>query len=1237
MHLYNVTLQRAGAITQSIVGSFTGTASSTNSRSFVHEILVSRGKILELYKIDENCQLVSIYSQEVFGVIRTIQTYRYSGAGKDYVIVGSDSGRIVILEWQTDKNKFVKVHMETFGKTGCRRIVPGQHLAVDPKGRAVMISAIEKQKFVYVLNRDNLSRLTISSPLEAHKSHTIIYSTVPVDVGFDNPMFACLELDHGEFDHIPIDIEKLDADKQPKKMLTYYELDLGVNHVLKKWSVEVERTAHLLLSVPGGTDGPSGVLVFSENHVTYRHQSRRDVTCTIPRRDTCNLERGMMIVSGITYKLKTFFFLVQSEFGDLYKINLDVGGDGQVERINCVYFDTVPISSSINITKSGYLFVASEFGDHKLYQFTNIENVVSALTASHLPNNEPIDLFKVRALTNISLVQSIDSLSPIIDLKVHDILNEGTNQIIALCGRGPRSTLRILKHGLPVTELAKNEIGNPISVFSIKQHVNQKHESNIVISFSNYTLVLTLGDRVEQVNQSEHGMKENVATLATGLIGEDCLLQVHASGLLLLRPDKQTHEWDSDKKQVTRAAINQHQVVLALAGGEIIYFEYDPHERQLVEMDKVETGQDVVCLAVGTIPESKTRSRFMAAGFIDKTVRVYSLDRDDCMTILTRQALPSEPESIAICLMPSLFDDSQFINYLMIGLNNGIMIKSSMDHITGELSDTRTRFLGTKPVKLQKIRIGSNQNQAVLAMSTRSWLIYHYQSRMLTTPLSYSTLHSVASFTSEQCPSDGLLALGGNDLRVLTLDKLMGQMFTPNVIPLKYTPRRFVVSDRHSKLYVIESDHNSLSPLELEKVKSRSSNHDLMSMDQSGDDENRIENGNDESSESEIGCYRPLVNSGKWASLIRTFDPSNPDSTDVIELEENEAAFSLALVTFATNPLSTFKKSSSNSNSSSGDQFLIVGTAQDVILNPRSCSKSFLHVYKINESGQLQFVHKTQVDFIPTVMAEFKGRLLVGIGNHLRIYDLGKKKLLRKCENNQFPHGIQTLHVDGNRIYVGDVTESFHFVKYNRSENSLTIFADDTCPRWITAAVQLDYDTMAGADKFGNVFVLRLPRDVTEEMEDISGSGLNGNRWIWERGLLNGAPQKATMLVQFHVGEIVTCMVKTSLVRGSPQVIVYGTLSGGIGLLVPFAVSQDVEFFNLLEMHLREECPPLCGRDHLAYRSFYFPVKATVDGDLCELFLSLEVSKQRSIAEELRRTVADVAKKIEDMKNQSGF
>ena len=92
------------------------------------------------------------------------------------------------------------------------------------------------------------------------------------------------------------------------------------------------------------------------------------------------------------------------------------------------------------------------------------------------------------------------------------------------------------------------------------------------------------------------------------------------------------------------------------------------------------------------------------------------------------------------------------------------------------------------------------------------------------------------------------------------------------------------------------------------------------------------------------------------------------------------------------------------------------------------------------------------------------------------------------------------MRVAGDRIYVSDLQESFHFVKYHRDSNQLAIFADDTLPRYITAQTVLDYDTIAGADKFGNVFVCRLPADA----KDADANAVNVNAF-WDTGLLGGA------------------------------------------------------------------------------------------------------------------------------------
>jgi hypothetical protein len=51
----------------------------------------------------------TIVATEVFGQIRALVPFRLTGGNRDYIIVGSDSGRIVILEYSKEKNSFIKV------------------------------------------------------------------------------------------------------------------------------------------------------------------------------------------------------------------------------------------------------------------------------------------------------------------------------------------------------------------------------------------------------------------------------------------------------------------------------------------------------------------------------------------------------------------------------------------------------------------------------------------------------------------------------------------------------------------------------------------------------------------------------------------------------------------------------------------------------------------------------------------------------------------------------------------------------------------------------------------------------------------------------------------------------------------------------------------------------------------------------------------------------------------------
>jgi len=70
---------------------------------------------------------------------------------------------------------------------------------------------------------------------------------------------------------------------------------------------------------------------------------------------------------------------------------------------------------------------------------------------------------------------------------------------------------------------------------------------------------------------------------------------------------------------------------------------------------------------------------------------------------------------------------------------------------------------------------------------------------------------------------------------------------------------------------------------------------------------------------------------GKWASCIRLMDINTKETIDIVELDNNEAAFSICTCIF---------------HDKGGEVFLVVGTAKDLVLNPRS-----------SEAGPISFLN----------------------------------------------------------------------------------------------------------------------------------------------------------------------------------------------------------------------------------------------------------------------------------------
>lgn len=1003
-----------------------------------------------------------------------------------------------------------------------------------------------------------------------------------------------------------------------------------MNHVVRKGTDVIDPTSNLLIVIPGGADGPGGVFVCSENLITWVNRDCTPVRIPIPRRpaylaanDNEKTPNGVLIVAAAMHKLKSgFFVLAQTEEGDIFKVTMDYvaatdGSNNPVRDLKIKYFDTVPVAASLCLLKSGFLFVASEFGDHLLYQIEDLGNNDTEQIEYSSSDIKPEALsslvsFKPRSLRNLSVVDTILSLCPLTSAEAVIASEDESPYIHALCGKGSRSSLRIVRHGLEVAQLAISELpGVPSAVWSIRKSAADEYDSYIVVSFTNATLVLSVGEIVEEVTNSV--LLTSVSTIMIAQLGDDALTQIYPQGVRYIRSGRR-NEWKStEHKLIVKAACNQRQIVIALSGGELVYFELDSTGHLNEYQERRELSSEVTSLAIGLVPTGRQRSSFLAVGCADNTIRIVSLDPDNCLQLLSIQVLRWTPSSLTLSdselgqKNPSGHSNSD-PSYLHIGLTSGILMSASIDKTTGIISDSRIRYLGSKPVKLLPIKVDGSP--AILALCSRPWLCLNNKSTSRYIPLIYENLDYASGFKSEQFP-EAIVGISGNTLRIIMIEDVSNP-FNQKIVPLEYTPRRLVLHRPTNKFVVIESEHNTYCKSELESIYSINKKEEGVNGDRTNSDnqQKKLELLPPE----QFG--NPRASPGKWASRINVIDPVRAEKIATEVLDNNETAFSVTTCIF---------------QGKQDTHYVVVGIAKDVTLMPLSCSESSIAVYSLNRDGtKLELIHRTPIEKVAHALCAFQGKLLVGMGTTLRIYSMGKKRLLRKCETNKFPNCIVSIQTQGNRILVCDVQESVFYAMYKPFNNRIIIFADDTMPRWVVSSTMLDYDTICCGDKFGNISVSRLSKEISQEVDEDS----TGNKFAYEKGYLHGAPHKVSRAAEFFVGETISSVSNIAMVSGGPQVILYTTFLGGIGVLIPFTYKDDVDLFQSLEMQLRSRLPPLSGRDHLSYRSYYIPVHNVIDGDLCEMYELLPLDVKTEIAGELEREVSELSRKILDMRDK---
>ncbi|KAJ2805080.1 pre-mRNA-splicing factor rse1 [Coemansia guatemalensis] len=1097
MFLYTLTLNAPSVISHAEVGHFSGGKRQELA-------IVRHQQHLELCTVDTNSgQMGTEHSQNMFCRIRSIAAIRLPGGSKDYLVLGTDAGALTIVEYTG--GKFVAVQHHEFGRSGLRRQVAGQYVVADPRGRAVMVAAVERTKLVYVVTRDGEAQVQLASPLEAGRAQTVSFDVAAVDVGFENPVFAALESAYGE--------------TQGAKELAYYELDLGLNHVVRRWSAAVDSSAHRLIALPGGGDGPSGVLVCSAGAVEYRHN-----TGTARRAEIPEQAQALVVASAVHRMRGAFFVLVQTEDGTLFKVTVTCTAELEVTGVDVALFSQVQPAAALCILRAGFLFAAAG-GGQQLHQFASLDGGEGAL----------------------ALVDEVEGAGPVVRSAVHNVAREDAPQLFALSGRGAQAALAVVRHGVEVAELAVAELPDAATGVWTARAADAGDAGLIVVGLPQATLALEVRGDVAEVTRT--GLATDVPTLCLRRLtagasdGSEAgpLVQVTPHAVRLVHTPERVSEWrPPNARAIACAAIGTRHVAVALArsGGQIVCLELHAGTGALVELPRLpEAGSDVSSLAVAA--RGTTGAAVVAAGCADSTVRLFAAGGvRGVAEALGVQALDAEPHAV------TLIDAGGALG-LFVGLVTGVLVSATVDAVSGAVDAVRARVLGAaQPVAVDAVVVAGRP--AVLALGAAPWLLSYTRSgRLRAAPLSYDALAHAAPFTSDQC-AEGFACVDGASLRIVSLPR-PAAAFNCASIPLARTPRSMALHPESRCFAIAERDQR--------------------------------------------------------ASLLRVVDPFTGDSEQTIELDEDDAVLTVAHVTFAE-------------SSDPTELFLAVACARGLQLRPPACASASVRLYRwAPDARSLVLVHVTPIDGVPQCLAAFGGMLAVGVGRAVRLYALGARQLLRRVQAPAaVPNVIAAMCAHRQRpdlLLVADVQESVRLLALTSA--GFRTLAVDTLPRFIVAMLPLDDATVVTSDKFGNVAVLRAPAAAL----DLEHPPSRPCHW--------------DIIAEFHAGDIITGMDVCEMGVAARQIILCSSLMGAVLAAVPLVSRQDAEMLRALELALRR-LPSVAGRDHLAMRSSFFPVRAAVDGDLCELFYALDLASQDAIAEDIGHDTPTILKKLDDMR-----
>lgn len=918
----------------------------------------------------------------------------------------------------------------------------------------------------------------------------------------------------------------------------------------------------VLIAVPSPI---SGVVVLGANSILYKSS---DVNGDVVPYTCALLENTNFTCHGLVDASGERFILSDSD-GRLMMLLLNLGEGRSGLKVTEMRIDLLgetSVAESINYIDNGVVFVGSRLGDSQL-----------------------IRLMSTPTGGSYSVVlETYSNIGPIRDMIM--VESDGQPQLVTCSGAEKDGSLRVIRNGIGIEELASVDLAGVVGIFPIR--LGSVTDNYVIVSLAEETHVLQItGEELEDVQllQISTELPTMFASTIFGPDSSDVILQVTEKQVRLMSFSGLSKFWEpTNGESISKVSVNAINGQVIVAARDTVYFlscvveEMGALDIKLIAERKFE--EEIACLDISNERDDYTKPGTFLVLTLWSTFSMEVLQLPDLKTVCQTN-LPSKivPRSVvATCI--------EEVHYLLVAFGDGALIYYVFDIKSGTHGEAKKSSVGTRPPSLHRVR--NKNRQHLFVCSDRPVIIFSSSKKLVFSNVNVKVVNTVCSLSSSAY-RDCLVISDGNSMVFGTVDDI--QKIHVRSIPMGESVLR-IAYQKNTGTYGVCSTRSDSKADQVCASKNASC----------------------------TSQSRPKI------SAPRSEANENPpkETSSFMVLDQNTFQ---VLHSHEFGPFETALSCISGQFSNDSRTYYIVGTG---LIYPEEADTKIgrLIVFEVDdvERTKLRRVHDLVVRGSPFAIRILGGKLVAAINSSVRLFEWTSEKELRlECSNFNHIHALD-IKVMNEEVAVADVMRSVSLLSYRMLEGTFEEVAKDWNSEWMVTCDFITAESILGGESHLNLFTVEV-----DKSRPITDDG----RYVLEPTGF------------WYLGELPKVMVRSSLVAQPEdsniqysQPIMFGTNQGSIGMVVQID-DKWKKFLIAIEKAIAASVKNCMHIEHSTYRTFVFEKRfeapsGFIDGDLVESILDMDRSAAIAILQKvsdkgwdpsLPRDPVEMLKVIEDL------